>query len=158
MAAPRVYLDHNATTPILDVARAATNDALDLLGNPSSVHRFGAGARQVVDHARDQVAKLVGAKTSTVIFTSGGTEANNLAILGADRPVIVSAAEHDSVLAPSRISINGVTVVPVDGEKDFIPARNRLGAARKGIVALELRTFPELPDLEPLPSGGLRMT
>jgi cysteine desulfurase len=116
MAAPRVYLDHNATTPILDVARAATNDALDLLGNPSSVHRFGAGARQVVDHARDQVAKLVGAKTSTVIFTSGGTEANNLAILGADRPVIVSAAEHDSVLAPSRISINGVTVVPVDGD------------------------------------------
>ena len=116
MAAPRVYLDHNATTPVLDVARAAMNDALDLLGNPSSVHRFGVGVRQVVDHARDQVAELVGAKTSTVIFTSGGTEANNLAILGADRPVIVSAAEHDSVLAPSRISINGVTVVPVDGD------------------------------------------
>ena len=116
MAAPRVYLDHNATTPVLDVARAATNDALNLLGNPSSVHRFGAGARQVVDHARDQVAELVGAKTSTVIFTSGGTEANNLAILGADRPVIVSAAEHDSVFAPSRIAINGVTVVPVDGD------------------------------------------
>ena len=116
MVPPRVYLDHNATTPVLDVARAATNDALDRLGNPSSVHRFGAGARQILDHARDQVAKLVGAKTSTVIFTSGGTEANNLAILGADRPVIVSATEHDSVFAPSRNTIKGVTVAPVDGD------------------------------------------
>ena len=140
MAAPRVYLDHNATTPVLDVARAATNDALNLLGNPSSVHRFGAGARQVVDHAREQVAKLVGAKTSTVIFTSGGTEANNLAILGADRPVIVSAAEHDSVFAPSRIAINGVTVVPVDGDGVIdLAALDTMLATRPGaLVSLML--------------------
>ena len=140
MAAPRVYLDHNATTPVLDVARAATNDAFDLLGNPSSVHRFGAGARQVVDHARDQVAELVGTKTSNVIFTSGGTEANNLAILGADRPVIVSAAEHDSVFAPSRIAINGVTVVPVDGDGVIdLAALDTMLATRPGaLVSLML--------------------
>jgi cysteine desulfurase len=140
MAAPRVYLDHNATTPVLAVARAATNDALDLLGNPSSVHRFGAGARQIVDQARDKIAALVGAKTGTVIFTSGGTEANNLAILGADRPVIVSAAEHDSVLAPSRIAINGVTIVPVDADGVVdLAALGKVLAARPGaLVSLML--------------------
>ena len=140
MAAPRVYLDYNATTPVLAVAKAATNDALDLLGNPSSVHRFGAGARQIVDQARDKIAALVGAKTGTVIFTSGGTEANNLAILGADRPVIVSAAEHDSVLAPSRIAINGVTIVPVDADGVVdLAALGKVLAARPGaLVSLML--------------------
>ena len=140
MAAPRVYLDYNATTPVLAVARAATNDALDLVGNPSSVHRFGAGARQVVDHARDQIAELVGAKTGTVIFTSGGTEANNLAILGVDRPVVVSAIEHDSVLAPSRIAMGGVTVVPVDGDGviDLVALDSVLAACPRALVSIML--------------------
>lgn len=140
MAAPRVYLDYNATTPVLAVAKAATNDALDLLGNPSSVHRFGASARQVVDHARDQIAELVGTRTGTVIFTSGGTEANNLAILGANRPVIVSAAEHDSVLAPSRIATGGVTTVPVDedGVVDLAALGAALAARPDALVSLML--------------------
>ena len=140
MASPCVYLDHNATAPVLAVAKTASSDALDLLGNPSSVHRFGAEARQVVDHARDQVAELVGTKTGSVIYTSGGTEANNLAILGAGRPVIVSAAEHDSVLAPSRIAGRGLTIVPVDrdGVIDLTVLNKALKAHPGAMVSLML--------------------
>ena len=140
MAAPRVYLDHNATTPILAVARAAVANALDQLGNPSSVHRFGTAARQTVDLARDQVAALVGCRSNEVIFTSGGTEANNLALLGINRPLIVSAIEHDSVLAPARLADNDVTVVPVDpaGVIDLDALKAALAARPGALLSLML--------------------
>ncbi|MBT3306378.1 MAG: cysteine desulfurase [Alphaproteobacteria bacterium] len=98
-----VYLDHNATTTIRPVVRDAVARALDLTGNASSVHGAGRTARKVIEDARDQIAALVGAKSSEVVFTSGGTEANNLAIRGLDtgskRPrVLASAVEHVSVL------------------------------------------------------------
>jgi len=154
MASPRVYLDYNATTPVLAVAKAATNDALDLLGNPSSVHRFGASARQVVDHARDQITELVGTRTGTVIFTSGGTEANNLAILGANRPVIVSAAEHDSVLAPSRIATGGVTTVPVDADGVVdLAALGAALAARPGALVSLMLANNETGVCQPIPEA-----
>ena len=97
---PAVYLDYNATAPLRPEARQAVKATLAEIGNPSSVHRFGQGARRRVEQARAQVAALVHAEASWVLFTSGGTEANNLALRGAGRArVLVSAIEHDSVLA-----------------------------------------------------------
>ena len=115
MAASRVYLDHNATAPVCAAARAAVAESLDRVGNPSSVHRVGAAARQIVEQARDRVAALVAARSDEVVFTSGGTEANHLALLGVGRHLVVAASEHDSVLAPARRAPHGVTVVPVNG-------------------------------------------
>ena len=92
----RIYLDHNATTPLLPAARAAMVAALDELGNPSSLHAEGRRARDRVERARDEVARAVGGRREEIVFTSGGTEANNLALrLGAR--VVVSAVEHPSV-------------------------------------------------------------
>ena len=78
--ADRAYLDWNATAPLREQAKAAVTAALDLCGNPSSVHGEGRAARRLVEDAREQVAKLVGADPADVVFTSGGTEANALAL------------------------------------------------------------------------------
>ena len=110
------YLDHNATTPLKPAVREAMRAALDQVGNPSSVHRYGALARRRAEDARAKVARLVNAEPQDVVFTGGGTEANNLAITGVGRPVLVSAVEHDSVLAPAREVPQGFRMVPVDGE------------------------------------------
>ena len=94
-----IYLDHNATSPVKPEAAAAMAEVLSECGNPSSVHRFGRLARRRVEDARDRLAALVGAKPENVIFTSGGSEANALAMaLAAQRPIFVGATEHDSVL------------------------------------------------------------
>ncbi len=105
-----VYLDWNATAPLRPEARTAMVVALDLGGNASSVHRAGRSARRIVEQARSQVAALAGVSPEQVVFTSGGTEANALALGGFPaRRLIVSAVEHDSVLenAPgaSRIRV-----------------------------------------------------
>jgi len=103
-----VYLDYNATAPLRPEAAAAITHALDITGNPSSVHRFGRAARRLVEDARETVAGLFGAGPSGVIFTSGGTEANNLALAGCGRRrLLVSAGEHDSVLqaAPGAVRV-----------------------------------------------------
>src|SRR5579863_4653076 len=106
----RTYLDWNATAPLRPEARAAMIAALDEIGNPSSVHREGRTARRTVEQARERVAALVGAEPRNVVFTSGGTEANMLALTPAieslhdksqnkfrfDR-LLVSAIEHPSV-------------------------------------------------------------
>lgn len=101
----RIYLDHSATTPVdprvaAEMARALT----ETYGNPSSVHGFGQQARAAVDRARREVAALIGAKPNEIVFTSGGTEANNLAIRGLceaasehGRHLVTSAIEHPSV-------------------------------------------------------------
>src|SRR5262249_5611531 len=78
--AERVYLDWNATAPVRTEARAAVMVALDMVGNTSSVHGEGRAARRTVEQARAAVAALVGAETAAVVFTSGGTEANALAL------------------------------------------------------------------------------
>lgn len=94
------YLDHNATTPVRPEAAAAVADVLAMTGNPSSVHRFGREMRRRLEDAREQVAALVGAVPAEVVFTSGGTEANALAIRGSGRPrILISAIEHASVMA-----------------------------------------------------------
>jgi cysteine desulfurase len=105
------YLDANATEPLRPEARAAAIAALDLTGNPSSVHADGRAARRVLEGAREAVARRFG--LGAVVFTAGGTEANALAIRGlaAGRRVLVGATEHPAVLAAAQ----GVTL-PVDGQ------------------------------------------
>jgi len=105
MAIRRVYLDNSATTPVDSrVAAAMSRAVVKTFGNASSVHGFGQQARAAVDRARREVAGLIGAKQNEIVFTSGGTEANNLAIRGLceagashGRHVITSAIEHPSV-------------------------------------------------------------
>ena len=94
-----IYLDYNATAPVRPEAAAAVVAALQATGNASSVHGFGREARRILEDAREAVAGLVGAAPAQVIFTGGGTEANDLALGGCGRArVLVSAGEHDSVL------------------------------------------------------------
>ena len=105
-----VYLDHAATTPLLPEAAAALVDALARVGNPSSLHSSGRRARRAIEEAREQVAASLGSGPSEVLFTAGGTEADNLAVKGlywarrsADprrRRVLASAVEHHAVLDP----------------------------------------------------------
>lgn len=105
-----VYMDYNATAPMRPEAIEAMLSACAIVGNPSSVHRFGRLARRLVEDARDKVAALVGATAAQVVFTSGGTEANNLAVIGTGRPRFLAAAiEHDSVLRA-----RSAETVPVD--------------------------------------------
>lgn len=97
----QIYLDFNATAPVRPVAREAAMRAMETVGNPSSVHGFGRAARKLVEDARERVAALVNAQPSQIVFTSGGTEANNQALLAVEHgTVLVSAVEHDSILAP----------------------------------------------------------
>ncbi len=118
MPEPVTYLDHAATTPLRPEARAAMLPWLgERFGNPSGAHRVARAARQVVDEARDVVAEVVGCRPGEVVFTSGGTEADNLAVRGvhAARPgrVLCSAVEHEAVLGP--VGHLGGRTVPVDG-------------------------------------------
>jgi cysteine desulfurase len=104
----KIYLDHNATTPLHpEVLNAMLPILQDNFGNPSSIHSFGRSARVQLDEAREKVARLIGANSSEIIFTSGGTEANNLALLGValegeKKNIITSKTEHPSILNPCR--------------------------------------------------------
>ncbi|MEM8646902.1 MAG: cysteine desulfurase family protein [Pseudomonadota bacterium] len=116
MSTQRTYLDHNATSVLRPEAKAAMVEAMDAGGNPSSVHTEGRGARRRVDLAREQVAALVGARPDLVIFTSGGTEANSLALRGTGaKRLIISATEHPAVMDAARGTGLPVAIVPVDG-------------------------------------------
>ena len=143
-----VYLDHNATARVRPAAIAAAIEAMELGGNPSSVHAAGRAARVRVEQARAAVADLIAAPASTVVFTSGGTEANALAlesaVAGGSRRLIVSAVEHDSVQETARALGVAVEVLPVtvDGVADLAWLAERLGrwdaADGKPFVALML--------------------
>ncbi len=134
-----VYLDYNATAPLKPAVIEAMTSALAECGNASSVHRFGRLARRAVETAREEVAALVNAAPNQVVFTSGGTEANNLALaaLGRGRRLIVSAVEHDSVLKAAP----DAEIVPVDsrGELDLPGLKAMLERdARPALVAVML--------------------
>ena len=143
-----LYLDHNATARVRPQAIAAMTDVLTHVGNPSSVHAAGRTARAVMEQAREAIGALIAAPASTLIFTSGGTEANALAIESAvaagARRLIVSAIEHDSVQETARALGAAVEVLPVDshGVADLAWLRDRLGrwdaADGKPFVALML--------------------
>ena len=130
----RIYLDHNATTPLApSVADAMAQAMREDFGNPSSVHYFGQRAKRRVDDARSAVAALLGGTPAEVVFTSGGTEADNLALRGAAearaasgrRHLIASAVEHEAVLntlkALTRLGWR-TTLLPVDASGIVSPA------------------------------------
>ncbi len=105
------YFDHNATTPPRSETAEAVSHALKQWGNPSSVHSYGRAARRIVEDSRRQVAGLAGVDPAAVVFTSGGTEANNLALRGCGRArILVSAIEHPSVLEAA----DNIETIPVD--------------------------------------------
>jgi cysteine desulfurase len=133
----RIYLDHNATTPVDPAAADAMMRALqDLFGNASSVHYYGQQAKAAIDDARSAVAALVGAEPSEIIFTSGGTEADNFAIRGAAealeltgrRHLITLGIEHEAVLNTFKaLAKRGwrTTVLPLDASGIVSPDRLR---------------------------------
>ena len=129
----RIYFDHNATTPVAPaVVEAVTRVLADSFGNASSVHHFGQQAKAVLDDARSAVAGLIGAEPSEVVFTSGGTEADNFALRGAAeaaepagrRHLISTTIEHEAVLTTLKaLSRRGwkVTLLPVDASGIVAP-------------------------------------
>lgn len=116
MSSARTYLDHNATAPLRPEARAAMLDALDALGNPSSVHAEGRRVRAIVEEARERVADLAGVTPAQVVFMSGATEANCSVLRAGWGAILVPGIEHESVLAPARASGCEVIEVDADGE------------------------------------------
>src|SRR6202167_1687668 len=119
---PRIYLDDNATTPVLpEVFEAMRHYFVEHFGNASSIHHHGQETRAAVERARDSVASLLGCRAAEVVFTSGGTEGDNLAIAGlthAGDHVITSSVEHHAVLLTCKhLEETGcdVTYLPVDG-------------------------------------------
>jgi cysteine desulfurase len=144
MNSPVTYLDHAATTPMLPEAMAAMSERLQALGNPSSLHASGRAARRVVEESRETIAAALGARPSDVVFTAGGTEADNLAVKGlwwarhqADgrrTRVLASEVEHHAVLDSLRwLEAEGdvrVEYLPVDGD-----GRLDVGALRRSVEA-----------------------
>ncbi len=118
----RVYLDHNATSPVRPEVALAVARALAMPGNPSSIHAEGRAAKAALEAARDRVAALVGAGRGRVVFTSGGTEGANAVLSGAlaragcapPTRLLVSATEHPCVSAGHRFPAGSVGVIPVD--------------------------------------------
>ncbi|MEX0765197.1 MAG: cysteine desulfurase family protein [bacterium] len=157
-----IYLDNAATTrPHPEVIRAVTAALSEEFGNPSSLHGKGVAAERMITAAREAVARSLGVAPNEIVFTSGGTEANNLAISGValharGRHILTSAVEHSSVLAPiRRLSEHGfeVTEIPVDSEgrvnPQSISAALRLDTALVSIMAVnnELGTIQPIEDI-----------
>jgi len=147
--ADRAYLDWNATALLRPQAKAAVIAALELCGNPSSVHGEGRAARRLIEDAREQVARLVGADPADVVFTSGGTEANTLALTpfvsraGDKAPLerlLVSAIEHPSVRAGGRFTPDAVSEIPVtaQGVVDLDALRGLLSKGGRALVSIML--------------------
>jgi cysteine desulfurase len=137
----RAYLDYNATAPLRPEARAAMAAAFDLVGNPSSVHAEGRAARATVEDARRAVAELAGVAARGIIFTSGGTEAANLALAPAVTAVrlIASAGEHPCVLSGHRFTPEAVTLLPLraDGRIDLAALAAALDSGGPAMLALQ---------------------
>jgi cysteine desulfurase len=139
-----VYLDYNATSKVRPEAAAAVARALEAGGNPSSIHAAGRAARALVEAARADVGRLVGARPESVTFLSGGTEADGLAIesaalAGVER-IIVGATEHEAVVESARASGLPTEIWPVDGDgvADLSWLTDQLRRAPKTLVCLML--------------------
>jgi cysteine desulfurase len=161
----RIYLDHNATTPIAPEVLAAMLPYLTLeFGNASSIHAFGQNARGAVEQARSSVAALLGARAADIMFTSGGTESNNHAILGAvgaapgkAKHVITSAIEHVAVLDTcTALAKNGVelTVLPVDREGLVHPEDVRNAIRSETVLITLMLANNEIGTIEPIEEVG----
>jgi cysteine desulfurase len=145
------YLDHAATTPMLPAALAAMAEQLSVVGNASSLHTAGRSARRVVEESRERLAKAIGARPSEVVFTSGGTESDNLAVTGAFKArrrqdpartrLVVSGIEHHAVLdcVEHLVSREGATVTWVEPDAHGVVSADAVRAAIEedpGSVAL----------------------
>ncbi|WP_242342926.1 cysteine desulfurase family protein [Anaeromyxobacter terrae] len=156
-----IYLDHNAITPMRPEAIAAVHAALEVFGNPSSVHAAGRAARDVLDRARGQVAAALGAAPADLVFTSGATESAALAIRGVlgtapagRRRLVVTAVEHPCVLSLARAlerSGTPLTVVPVDRRGLVDPERFRAALGPDVALACAMRANNETGVLLPVP-------
>jgi cysteine desulfurase len=157
-----IYLDHNATTPVLpEVVERMLPFLRDHFGNPSSGHALGKVAHDAVEQAREQVASLLGCVPSHVVFTSGGTESNNLSIRGvtAARPerrgVVTSGIEHPAVEQPCAL-LEGrgwtVTRLPVDGECRVDPAAALDAVTENTALVTVMLANNETGTLQPLPA------
>lgn len=141
MTRPAIYLDHNAASPLLPEAREALVAALDLVGNPSSVHGHGRALRNLIDTARGQVAALAGAERKQVVFTGSATEAITQAIVGgakafASTAIVISAGEHAAVAKAAEAT--GLPVITIgllsDGGIDLDQLAAAIGAAEGNLL------------------------
>ena len=147
MNVARTYLDWNATAPLRPVARDAMLAALDVVGNPSSVHAEGRAARRVIENAREQVAALVGAAPRSVYFTSGATEANAWVHRQSWRTVLFSRLEHASVLASiearhgaaREVAATRSGVIDLDALATALTDAGEAGTASPGAALLTLQ-------------------
>ena len=158
----RIYLDHNATTPPLQAVVDRITEALrDEFGNPSSVHHFGQQAKAAIDEARTDVANLIGAEPSEVLFTSGGTEADNIAIRGTAealdatgrRHLVASAIEHEAVLNTLKaLGKRGwrTTLLHVDQSGIVSPATLRDALADDTAVVSVMHANNEIGTIQPI--------
>jgi cysteine desulfurase len=161
----RVYLDNSATTPVdARVAEALARAVVDVFGNASSVHGFGQRARAALDRARREVATLIGARQNEIVFTSGGTEANNLAIRGLceasashGRHIITSAIEHPSVAGVcSELEKRGweVTRLPIY-ENGIVRVDDVVAALRPDTVLISIMLANnEIGTIQPIAEIG----
>ena len=161
----RIYLDHNATTPTHpEVVKAMTPYYEEVYGNASSIHRFGQEARKAIDEAREKVANFIGAKVEEIVFTSGGTEADNFAIKGVvyanekkGKHIITSSIEHHAVLNPCKY-LEGkgfeVTYLPVDKNGVVNPDDVRKAITDKTIFITIMHANNEVGTIEPIEEIG----
>lgn len=157
----RIYLDHNASTPLHPHVAQAMRDALeDSYGNPSSAHWAGQPARQMLERSRAQVAALLGCAPAEIVFTSGGSEANNFALKGTffarrDRAahIITTQVEHPSILASSRfLEREGarITYLPVDSTGLLDPDDLRRAITRDTILISIMHANNEVGTIQPI--------
>lgn len=142
MTRAAIYLDHNASAPLLPEARQAMLSALDLVGNPSSVHTHGRALRNLIETARDQVARLAGAERSQVVFTGSATEAITQAIVGGAKAfgvdaILVSAGDHAAALKAAEATGLPVKVIGLDA--DGVIKADEIGAALKAADAVGMK-------------------
>src|SRR5208283_1196413 len=158
-----IYLDHNATTPLDDEAKKALTDAYGYFGNPSSSHSLGMAAKALVETSRQQIGNLIGSKSSEIIFTSGGTESNNLAIIGTAYKykkghIITSIIEHPSVVSPLRwLQKNGfeATYLHVDSHGRLDPEDVRKNIRTDTILITIMHSNNETGVLQPIHEIGM---
>jgi cysteine desulfurase len=157
----RIYLDYAATTPTRkEVLDAMSPYFTDMFGNPSAVHSYGQEARQAVDEGRKKVASLLGAKVEEIVFTSGGTEADNLAIMGVayanenkGNHIITSAIEHHAVLVTCKfLESKGwkVTYLPVDSSGLVNPDDVKRAITSKTVLVSIMHANNEIGTIEPI--------
>jgi cysteine desulfurase len=157
-----IYLDHSATTPTdPEVLGVMMRYFANHYGNPSSIHRFGQEAKRAVDEARGQVAALIGADPEEIVFTGGGTEADNMALMGTafagtkgKNHIITSAIEHHAVLNTCKyLETKGFTVtyLPVDSEGVVNPEDMQRAITGKTFLISIIHANNEIGTIEPLP-------